>query len=342
MMKPLLLQALDNEKTLRPPVWMMRQAGRYLHEYQAVKAKYGFMQMCKTPELAFDVSMQPIRIFDFDAAIVFADILLPAETMGFNVSFNPGPVVENKIRDHNDISLLSTKPNCFSLKYVAETIALLKAELQKETNQRKAVIGFAGAPYTLACYLIEQGKWKHFQGTQVFAHQQKDSFEKLLDYITTVTIDYLLLQIEAGADVVQLFDSWGGNLSLSDYQKLSLPYIQRIIAELKKKNVPLILYVNTSNHLIPAMLESGADCISIDWRTDLTTVVKSTGLAVQGNFDPTHLFQSKDEVIEQTKAMLLSAKGKNNYIANLGHGILVNTPRENVKAFVDTIKNFNG
>ncbi len=336
-MKPLLLQALYNEKVLRPPVWMMRQAGRYLHEYQAIKAKYGFMQMCKTPELAFEVSMQPIRIFDLDAAIVFADILLPAECMGFNVSFKPGPFVENTIKDQNDLNLLSTKFHSFALKYVAETISMLKTEFSKEPAQQKAVIGFAGAPYTLACYLIEQGKWKHFLGTQVFAHQQKAAFEKLLNLITEVTIDYLLLQIEAGADVVQLFDTWGGNLSALDYQKLSLPYIQKIIAGIKKTNVPLILYVNNSSHLISEMLEAGADCISIDWKTDLAAVAKSTSLALQGNFDPTHLFQSKEEVIKQTKEMLTAVKGKNNYIANLGHGILINTPRENVKAFVDTI-----
>lgn len=339
-MKPLLIQALNNEKVPRPPVWMMRQAGRYLHEYQAIKAKYGFMKMCKTPELAFEVSMQPIRIFDLDAAIVFADILLPAECMGFNVSFKPGPFVENTIKDQNDLSLLSTKVHSFSLKYVAETISMLKTEFSKGPGHQKAVIGFAGAPYTLACYLIEQGKWKHFHGTQVFAQQQRASFEKLLEFITKITIDYLLLQIEAGADVVQLFDTWGGNLSSADYQKLSLPYIQRIITEIKKTNVPLILYVNNCSHLIPQMLESGADCISIDWKTDLAVVAKSTSLAVQGNFDPTHLFQTKEEVIEQTKEMITSVKGKNNYIANLGHGILINTPRENVRAFVDTIINY--
>lgn len=339
-MKPLLLQALYNEQIPRPPVWMMRQAGRYLHEYQAIKAKYGFLQMCKTPDLAFEISMQPVRIFDVDAAIVFADILLPAETMGFNISFKPGPFVENTIKDINDLNFLSTKVHNFSLKYLAETISMLKTELTKSATNPKAVIGFAGAPYTLACYLIEQGKWKHFHGTQVFANQQQSAFEKLMDVITAVTIDYLLLQIEAGADVVQLFDTWGGNLTLEDYRKLSLPYLQRIITEIKKKNCPIILYVNNSSHLNEILNDSGADCLSIDSRCNLEELMKNSEIALQGNFDPTHLFLSKEQVIAETTKMLTQTKNKNNYIANLGHGILVNTPRENVKAFVDTVLNF--
>lgn len=338
-MKPLLIRAIEQEQIERPPVWMMRQAGRYMEEYRALKEKYSFLELCKSEELAFEVSMQPMRYLDPDAAIVFADILLPAESLGIGIDFNPGPKIINPIKAPCDIRALELGDPWKKQSAVFNTIKRLRDTL----SQEKAVLGFAGAPWTMACYLIDQGIIKHFQNTQCFAVQNPGAFAELLDKLTAQTIDYLLAQIESGADAVQIFDTWAGNLSLEDYKTLALPATQKIIYEIKKqKNTPVILYINGSSHLIKEMCKSGADCLSLDWRTPLAEVEKIVpkSIALQGNFDSTRLFASKDEVIKETKEMLASLERKTGYIANLGHGILPTTPRENAKGFVDTVKNF--
>lgn len=333
---PTMIRALNGEELERPPVWLMRQAGRYLAEYQEIKAKHSFLEMCRTPELALEVSLQPLRLFDMDAAIVFADILLPLESMGMKIDFNPGPKVERPLKTRSDIESLTLSDPSRTLHYVMKTIKELRQTLAPE----KTVIGFAGAPWTMACYILEQGPFKHFHGTQVFANEDPVAIHELLKKITQCTIDYLLAQYESGADVVQLFDSWAGNLSLEDYRRFALPYTQQIFAALKKTSRPSILYVNGSSHLLPAMCESGANCLSVDWRTSLAQAQSSFGErgSIQGNFDPSHLFGSVDEVAERTAQMLNSVKSRVGYIANLGHGVLQHTPRENVKAFVDGVK----
>jgi len=319
----------------------MRQAGRYLLEYQEIKSRHSFLEMCTTPELALEVSLQPIRILDVDAAIVFADILLPLRSMGLEIDFNPGPKILKPLRYRSDIDQLKYQDPAQALDYVMRTLEMLQQELRLKYSAQgeKAVIGFAGAPWTMACYAIDQGPWKHFHGTQIFAYKNESAMHALLEKLTETTIDYLTAQLESGADAVQLFDSWAGNLSVEDYCRFALPYTQQIFAALKKTKKPSILYVNGSSHLLEPMIESGADCISVDWRTPIGTAQKRfEGGVVQGNFDPTHLFGAKDEVVARTKAMLSTVHDTSRYIANLGHGVLQQTPRENVIAFVDTIK----
>ncbi len=338
-MDSLLLRALNGESTERAPVWLMRQAGRYMAEYRALKEQHGFLGLCRNPELACEVTLQPIRAFYPDAAIIFADILLPAEGMGFEIEFNPGPKIGGRIRHADDVSKLKVTDPLQATPYVLDALKLTRSEL-KSVHPEASLLGFAGTPWTMACYLCDQGPYKHFLGTQVFAAQQPKAFARLLDTITEVTSQYLAAQFESGAEAVQLFDSWGGNLTREDYKRLSLPYIQKIIESLRPYNKPVILYVNGGGHLLSLLSQSGANCLSIDSRTSLPAAEELLDgkIALQGNLDPTHLFRTKAEVIEETRAMLSSLKNHKGYVANLGHGILQATPPENVKAFIDTVK----
>lgn len=342
MNDPLLVRALKNEPLERAPVWLMRQAGRYLEEYRALKAKYSFLELCKNPELAAEVTMQPIRFLQPDAAIIFADIMLPAEAMGFSIDFQPGPKVFNPVRSAGDIRALTLEDPAVKSSYVMDALRLVRRELEQEagTGERKALLGFAGAPWTLACYLIEQGIYKHFQGTQVFFAREPQAALEFLGKITEITEAYLLAQLESGADAVQLFDSWAGNLGIDDYRRFSLPFTVRIIETIHRAGGKIILYLGGSSHLLAAAAESGADCLSVDWRTDLTIAFESVPktMALQGNLDPCHLYQSAAEVVQDTESMLRRVPEQRRYIANLGHGILPETPRENAKAFVDTVK----
>ena len=215
-MKPLIIKSLLGEEIPRAPVWLMRQAGRYLKEYNAIKEKYTFLEMCKNPEIAFEVSMQPMRFFGPDAAIVFADILLPAESIGIEIDFAPGPKIKNPIDSSFSTKSLKFKDIQLSQKHVFETISLLKKELS-QGEEPKAVIGFAGAPWTMACYLVNQKNFKNFSGTSIFAKQNKKVFHEFMEVLTNLTIEYVLAQIESGADMIQLFDTWAINLDQNDY-----------------------------------------------------------------------------------------------------------------------------
>lgn len=281
MTQPLVLRALHHESVERPPVWLMRQAGRYLTEYQNLKSRHSFLEMCKTTELALEVSLQPVRILDVDAAIVFSDILLPLEALGISIDFTPGPVIHNPIRTPADAAALHRKSLSAAVYPVYETLSLLRSELDV---QQKAVIGFSGAPWTLACYMIEQGPHKHFQGTVIFAKQHRQVHD-LLGRITEVIAEYVVAQVAAGAQVIQLFDTWAGILAPDDYREFALPYCQQIFALLKGS--PTVLYINGSAHLLSEMAGSGASCLSLDWRTPLADVEAQlpAELALQGNLD---------------------------------------------------------
>ncbi len=335
---PLIVRALRGEEVERPPVWLMRQAGRYLIEYRELKEQHSFLGLCLNSELALEVSLQPVRILGVDAAILFSDILLPAAALGIEVDFKPGPVVRNPIRTPSDIAALKLAPFEPLLRAPLETLGMLRERLRPDGN--RGVIGFAGSPYTMACYLIDQGPYKGFLGTQVFAKQNKQQFAKLIDLLTELVADYLLAQHEAGADLVQLFDTWGGNLNSEDFRTISLPSMQRIFSRLKKAGCPSILYVNGGGHLLPEMLEAGSDGISIDWRTSLdqaraaAAAAGAENIVIQGNFDPSDLFLETDEVSKKTRAMIARWRGTRGFIVNLGHGVLVQTPRENVVEFV--------
>lgn len=338
--KPLLVRTLSGEAVERAPVWLMRQAGRYLSEYQELKAKYSFLELCTTPDLAVEVTLQPMRIFNPDAAILFSDILVTAKCLGIRVDFKPGPVIHNPLQA-DEISNLKLIPPGECLGFVFETLRRLRKELDSaEENAPKALLGFAGAPWTMACYLVDQGPYKHFHGTQVMAYESPQAMHKLLESLAHLTADYLIEQIKSGADAVQLFDSWAGNLSLEDYRRFALPYTKLICERVQAAGAPLILYVNGSSHLFEAMLESGATGLSVDWRTPLGSAQTRAGeqRTIQGNLDPTHLFGSVEEVKRRTREMLATLTRRQGYIANLGHGVLQRTPRENVAAFVNTIK----
>ncbi len=338
----LFLRALRNEPVERPPVWMMRQAGRYMPEYRALKEKHTFLELCKTPELAVEVTMQPLRAFDVDAAILFSDILIPLEGMGLKIDFNPGPQVKNPIKSPADVSALTVKdPNSYC-SFVGEALSVIKREvkaLPSSTGER-AVIGFAGAPWTMACYMMDQGPFKHFHGTQIFANEHRKATHEMLAKLTEVVTSYLLFQIESGAEAVQLFDTWAGNLSVEDYREFALPYTRQILSAVARTQTPTALYVNGSAHLLEEMVDSGADCIGLDWRVSLTEAASRIpqSVVVQGNLDPTRLFSDKQRVISETEALVSSWKRRSGFIANLGHGILQRTPMENVTAFVETVR----
>ena len=338
---PLLLQALRRESIPRPPVWLMRQAGRYMAEYREMKARHTFMELCHSPELALEISLQPLRAFRIDAAIVFSDIMLPAQALGFQIDFAPGPTVRNAVATPADVAALKRAPTDAAFRPICETLRALKRELINDAGNspRRALLGFSGAPWTLASYLLDQGPFKHFHGTQVFAHSETAAFSRFTELLTELLADYVRAQAEAGADVIQLFDTWGGNLNLEDYRRFALPGIRRLVAEIQRAGALATVYVNGSSHLLPALAESGADCVSIDWRTTIDDVQRElpASMAVQGNFDPAWLFESAESVAKKTSAMVSSFSVRPGYVANLGHGVLQRTPPENVKCFVDTI-----
>ena len=338
---PLLIRSLLGQKIERPPVWLMRQAGRYMQEYRELKEKHSFLELCKTPELAVEVSLQPIKFLDPDAAIIFSDILIPLESLGFKIDFNPGPVVVNPIRSPGDI--LAIKIAKEDSNPTANAIRMLRSELEKLAGPRKALLGFAGSPWTLACYLVDQGPYKGFLGTKVFAYRNPEAMKNLLQSLSNVIADYLISQVEAGADAVQVFDSWGGILSEEEYKTFSAPYLESIFEKLRPKKIPIILYTNGGDHLLEQVKTLSIDGVSIDWRTSLEKAETILGdrIAIQGNLDPTKLFQSSEQVKLDTLAMLKEVKRKTSYIANLGHGILPATPVENVKIFVDSAKKFS-
>jgi len=344
--QPLLLQSISGADINRPPVWLMRQAGRYMKEYRDLKAIHGFLGLCRSPELITEVTLQPIDFLDPDAAIIFSDIMIPAEVLGFSVDFKPGPVVANPFKSKSDLKRIKSTISFKEVDYVLKGMTSLRKELEKRAKNsnelRKALIGFCGSPWTIACYLIEQIPYKGFQGTKVFAAKEKETMHSFLSILCDLLGDYLIAQVEAGADAVQIFDSWGGLLSKEQYNEFGSPYLSRMIQKVKSSTkAPVILYTNGGSHLLREIHQNGADVVSLDWRNNLSEIEKIDFLnstCIQGNLDPSALFQSKEEVIKETKMMLSQLDRKTRFIANLGHGILQKTPPENVKAFVDTIK----
>ena len=322
----------------------MRQAGRYLPEYRDLKTRHTFLEMCKTPEIATEVTLQPLRRFDLDAAIIFADILLPAELVGFQVDFNPGPKIANQIQTAEDISKLKKGNARTGLDYVYTALRNVKDQLSSHDygHGRPALLGFAGTPWTMSCYLTNQGPLKEFMGTLTFAYQNRTAFHEMLNLLTDVISEYLITQLEAGADAVQLFDSWGGILDDQSYREFSLPYIQRIVSSVKNVGGKIIVFVNNGGHLTHLFDEFGSDGLSVDWRTPLADVISGVRptLVVQGNLPPTKLFMPEAELRESTLKMLKGVSRNTGFIANLGHGVLQGTPVEAVKTFIDTVHSY--
>lgn len=334
----LILRTLRGEATERTPVWMMRQAGRYLPEYMVLREKYGFFERCQTPELACAITLQPVDLVGVDAAILFSDILVVPQAMGLEVQLieSKGPYLPDPIKTSADLKRIRVPEVKEKLGYVFEAIKLIKQEL----NNRVPLIGFAGAPWTLLCYMVQGKGSKTFDEAKAFCYQQPELAHQLLQMITDTTIAYLQEQVKAGADVVQIFDSWGGLLSPDDFENLSLQYMRQIVAALCDQ-VPTILFAKGAWHSLEKMAATGAQGLGIDWCIDPAMARKFAGnqVTLQGNFDPAKLL-SPIPVIEKEVTRMLEIFGPGRHIANLGHGILPNVPVDHARAFVNTVKNY--
>ena len=333
------LKACRGEAVDYTPVWLMRQAGRYLPEYHAVRSKYTFLEMCKTPEAAAEVSIQPVDILGVDAAILFSDILVPLEKMGAPLEFHEkrGPVFLEPIRDRAGMERLHVPDPEAELGYVMETIRILRRELAG----RVPLIGFSGAPFTLATYLIEGGSSKNYFLTKKMMYTDPALYADLLNKITDCTIDYLKAQAAAGAQALQIFDSWAGVLAPNDFAEFAIPYVKRIIAALKESGVtvPIIYFANNGATLLPQSLESGADVLGLDWRLPLDEAVKVVGqrVSLQGNMDPIALLLPPAKMERLIQDILDQAKGARGHIFNLGHGIVPEIPPEQARFFVKAV-----
>lgn len=337
----LLIQAAFKKPVERTPVWVMRQAGRYLPEYRQVREQAGnFLNLCKNPELAAEVSIQPLDIIGVDAVIMFSDILTPLEGIGIDLDFVPGPVISNPIDSKQDIDNLTPFEPENATSYVGEVLGLIR----KQIEGRAPVIGFAGAPFTLACYMIEGGNSKLFSKTISLFFESPEIAHALMKKLTKLTIDYLNYQIENGAQMVQLFDTWASILQPDDYKNLIFPYIQEIFENLKLQGtVPRVYYINGSHHLLDIISDSGADVIGLDWKCDIGKVKQQIGskVALQGNIDPNVLFCSKPVIKSRVQNLLDKVGPGTGHIFNLGHGIDKNVNPEHLKEMVNTVKQYS-
>ncbi|MES2646725.1 MAG: uroporphyrinogen decarboxylase [Bacteroidota bacterium] len=334
----LLLKALRGEQVQRPPIWMMRQAGRFLPQYMELKRKYDFFTRVQTPELAAEITVQPIDIVGTDAAILFSDILVVPQAMGLEVLMEEGkgPSLPAPIHTQADLERVRVPDVDETLSYVFDAIKVTKQML----NNRVPLIGFAGAPWTLLCYMVQGKGSKTFDEAKAFCYQQPALAHQLLQMITDTTISYLKGQIKAGVDAVQIFDSWGGLLSPADFETFSLHYIRQIVAAVKNE-CPTIIFAKGAWFALEEMAATGAHGLGIDWciKPSLARQFAGPNVTLQGNYDPAHLLGPVQQIQKEAKAMI-DAFGAQRYIVNLGHGILPNVPVDHAKAFVDAVKNW--
>ncbi len=334
----LFLRALKGETVERPPVWMMRQAGRFLPEFMAIREKYDFFTRCRTPELASEITVQPIRRFGMDTAILFSDILVIPQAMNIEVEMKPnfGPYLPNPIRTQKDVDNVIIPDIQDSLGYVMEGIKATKELLNNEVP----LIGFAGSPWTILCYCVQGQGSKNFDKAKQFCFTNPIAAHQLLQKITDTTIAYLKAKVAAGVDAVQVFDSWGGMLSPVDYQEFSWQYINQIIEALKD-DAPVIAFGKGCWFALQDMAKSNAAALGVDWTITPQNARYLTGgnITLQGNFDPSRLFSPPSEIKKMVTKMI-DDFGKDKYIVNLGHGILPNIPLDNAKAFIDAVKEY--
>jgi uroporphyrinogen decarboxylase len=333
------LRACRRQPVDRTPIWLMRQAGRYMAEYRKLRERHTLLEICKQPELAVEVTLQPLRL-GMDAAILFADILLPLEPMGapFEFAKGEGPVVHNPIKDRADVEKLKVIEPEEGLGYVLEALKLLRKELAGKV----ALIGFAGAPFTLASYLIEGGKSSHFVKTKQLMYGDPATWNLLMEKLSEVVRKYLRAQVQAGAQVVQLFDSWVGQLGPEDYREYIFPHVSKILKDVEKTGVPVIHFGTGTSTLLTLQKEAGGTVIGVDWRLPMDHARKLLGddVALQGNLDPTTLFASPKVFEARAKDILDRMKGAPGHIFNLGHGILPETPVENVQRLIDFVHEY--
>jgi uroporphyrinogen decarboxylase len=329
------MRACRREPVPYTPVWLMRQAGRYMREYREVRDRVSFLELCKTPDLAAEVTVTAVERLNVDAAIIFADILLIIEPMGIHLEFEKGegPVIHNPVRDHSDVEHLTEVESVESLGYVMEAIRLARRALRPNIP----LIGFGGAPFTLASYMIEGGGSRNYINTKKLMYTDAGAWHAMMSLISRGLVKYLNAQVEAGAQALQLFDSWVGCLSVDDYREYVLPHTRSVIEGIKP-GTPVIHFGTGTAALLELMREAGGDVIGLDWRVDLGEAWARLGdVAVQGNFDSVALFSNQDIIRAQAKRILDRAEGRPGHIFNLGHGILPETPVDNVIALVEAV-----
>lgn len=335
------LKACRKEPVDATPVWFMRQAGRYMKAYWTYRNRYDFLDMVKTPEVAAAITLQPVNAYDVDAAIIFQDLLPILEAMGLELAYvkGAGPVIHNPIRTRADIDALTVKPAEEAMPYTGEAIRTTIAELEG----RVPLIGFAGAPFTLVCYAIEGGSSRNYEIAKGLMYGDPNQWHRLMDLMASAIADSLLAQANAGAQALQVFDSWVGALSPADYREYALPHSQKTIALVKQNTaVPLIHFGTGTAGLLELLKEAGGDVIGVDWRVDLDIAWNRLGteVGVQGNLDPVVLFAPFEAVEQQARRVLDSVQGRRGHIFNLGHGILPRTPVENVRKLIDFVHTY--
>jgi uroporphyrinogen decarboxylase len=334
----LFIRACKRLPVERTPVWIMRQAGRYLPEYRAVREKADFLTLCKTPELAAEVTIQPVDIIGVDAAIIFSDILVIPEAMGMELELieSKGPVFPHPVRNENDLKSLNQIDPAKDLKYVLDAVALTK----KELNNRVPLIGFSGSPWTLMTYMVEGRGSKSFSNVKKLLYNNPSLAHKLLNKLSAAVAEYLTAKIQAGANAIQIFDTWGGILSPHDFREFSLEYISKVIDNVKRNGEPIIVFSKGVHYKLNELADCGADVIGLDWTMDIGEVRNQIGdkVALQGNMDPTVLYANKDAIKIEVGRILNSFGEGNGHVFNLGHGILPDIEPENAKAMVQFVK----
>ncbi len=336
------LRACAGQAVDTTPIWLMRQAGRYMAEYRALREKYGILEIIKAPELACEVTMQPIKAFELDAAIIFADILPPLEGMGLQLTFGKGegPIIHNPIRTSADVDALRILPPQESLWFTLEAIKLARQELD---GRNVPLIGFSGAPFTLASYAIEGGGSRNYLHAKGLMMSEPTTWHRLMEKLSEVVGQYLLAQAQAGAQALQLFDSWVGALSPADYREYVLPYSRRAIEIARQGNVPIIHFSTNTSSMLDLIQEAGGDVIGVDWHIDLAKAWQQLGhtVAIQGNLDPVALFAPWPELQKRAQLILDQAANRPGHIFNLGHGILPGTPIDNVRRLIDFVHTYS-
>jgi uroporphyrinogen decarboxylase len=329
------LRACRRQNVDRTPVWFMRQAGRYMPEYRALREKHSLLTLCRTPELAVEVTLQPVKALGVDAAILFSDLLLPLEPLGIGFDFRAGegPVIERTLSSRADVDALRRFDPRQDLHMVLDAIRLLRKELDVP------LIGFAGAPFTLASYAIEGGHSSHYQATKAMLYGEPRLWHDLAGLLADVVADYLRAQVEAGVQALQLFDSWVGALDETDYREFVFPHVKRIFDALSDLDVPLVHFGTGTSHLLGAQRQAGGDVMGVDWRLPLDEAWRRVGedVAIQGNLDPTLLLGPRERLLSRVDDVLTRAGGRAGHVFNLGHGILPGTPVENVRAVVEHV-----
>ena len=334
------LKACRGAETDVTPVWFMRQAGRYMKAYRDLKEKYSFLEMCKNSDLATEVTLQPLDVLGVDAAIIFADILLPLEPMGTGLEFTAGdgPVIPRPVKNQKDIEKLSLINAEEDLGFVGDAIRKVRGEI----SEKMPLIGFSGAPFTLCSYMIEGGKSRDFTSTKLMMFEAPEMWNLLMDKVCTVLVDYLKMQVKAGAQALQIFDSWVGCMGPQDYEKYVMPHTRRVISGLQEMGVPIINFSMGTSTLLDTVAKAGGDVISFDWRITIDDAWKKIGYdrSIQGNLDPTLLFAPIPVIRDRVLEIMRRVGGRPGHIFNLGHGILQHTPVDHVKAIVDMVHEY--